>query len=161
VQGGCRARDQRQRVGWRACRARGHRLELPGDAAADGDDHVTVFPNANLNYSFGGGRSVRRSYSMRVRRPSSNVLNPINTSNDPLERRIGNPSIEPQYTHSYMLNASWSGRLGSLRATPFLRRSVNEWEELRTVDDAGVATTTYANLGSTVSLPRVGAPHWT
>lgn len=129
----------------------GNWLELPGHEETYGGSRFDLFPSANLNYSFGGGKRIRASYSMRVRRPSSGVLNPINTSSDPLHIRIGNPDIEPQFTHSYTLNASWSGRLGDLRATPFIRRSVNQWEQLRTVDEDGVATTTYANLGSTGS----------
>lgn len=127
------------------------RLELPGDEPAYENSRFDAFPSANLNYSFGGGKRVRLSYSMRVRRPSSNVLNPINTSSDPLNRRVGNPSIAPQYTHSYTLNANWSGELGSLAASPFLRHSTNEWEQLRMVDSDGVATTTYDNLGSTTA----------
>src|SRR5690606_19479311 len=82
-------------------------------------------------------------------RPSSNQLNPINTSSDPLNRRVGNPDIEPQKTHSFTLNGSWSTSWGYLRATPFFRRSVNEWEQIRTVDENGISTTTYENLGST------------
>jgi hypothetical protein len=127
----------------------GRRLALPGDGGAYANDRLDVFPTVNLNYTFDEGVRVRASYAMRVRRPSSGVLNPVNTSSDPLNRRVGNPSIGPQHTHSYMLNASWSGELGDLRATPFVRRSTNEWEEIRTVDGQGVATTTYANLGST------------
>lgn len=127
----------------------GVRLALPGDGGVYENGRLGVFPSANLSYAFDDGKRVRLSYSMRVRRPSSNVLNPIDTSNDPLDRRVGNPAVGPQYTHSYMLNASWSGERGYLRATPFVRRSTDEWEQIRTVDDRGVATTTYANLGST------------
>lgn len=136
------------KVGARAEQA-GRRLELPGNGGVFEKNEFDVFPSMNLNYSFSQGTRVRLSYSMRVGRPSSNVLSPINTSNDPLNRRVGNPSIEPQYTHFWRLNASWSGELGDLRAAPFFRRSTNEWEQIRTVDDAGVSTTTYENLGST------------
>ncbi len=142
--------DLSAQLGARAEHA-GNQLELPDDENSYGRNYFSVFPSANLNYSFGEGKRVRLSYSMRVRRPSSNVLNPINTSSDELNRDIGNPDIEPQYTHSYTLNANWSGDLGYLRATPFYRRSVNEWEEIRTVDSDGISTTTYDNLGSTNS----------
>src|SRR5690606_6405670 len=128
-----------------------NRLELPGDEEVYGRGYYDFFPSANLTYNFDRGRRIRFSYSMRVRRPASRVLNPINTSSDPLHIRIGNPDIEPQYTHSYTINANWSGDLGYIRATPFLRRSVNQWEQLRTVDENGIATTTYDNLGSTNS----------
>lgn len=127
-------------------------LDLPGVEDRFNRNDFDIFPSANLNYTLDSSKRVRLSYSMRVRRPGSRILNPINTSSDPLNLEIGNPDIEPQYTHSWMMNASWSGRVGFLRASPFFRRSVNEWEELRAVDAEGVATTTWENLGSTNSL---------
>lgn len=128
-----------------------YRLVLPGDQSTFGNDDFSLFPNANITYNLPAGQRLRFSYSMRVRRPSSSVLNPTNTSDDPTSRRIGNPAIEPQYTHAFNLDGSWSGRLGTLRITPSLRRSVNEWERITSVDDRGVSTTTYANLGSTTT----------
>jgi hypothetical protein len=123
-------------------------LGLP-DGDVDVND-MSFFPNANITYNVGEGKRIRASYSMRIQRPSSNVLNPTNTSDDPLNLRTGNPEITPQFTHSYSLDGSWAGQLGTIRISPFYRRSVNEWERFKTVnEESGVATTTYANLGST------------
>ena len=124
-------------------------LFLPDEAAPYLNDDFSIFPNANLSFDLGSGKRIRASYSMRVRRPSSRVLNPTNTSDDPLNRRVGNPDIGPQYTHRYSVNASWSGGLGTLRFSPFLRRSVDEWEQYQSVDELGVSTTTWENLGTT------------
>ena len=126
-------------------------LHLPDEDGPYENDDFSVFPNANLTYDLGGGKRLRASYSMRVRRPSSRVLNPTNTSDDPMNRQVGNPDIGPQYTHSYALNASWTGQLGTLRVSPFLRRSVDEWERYKFVDEDGVSTSTWENLGSTDS----------
>ena len=114
---------------------------------------LSVFPNANLTYNLGEGKRIRGSYSVRIERPSSNVLNPTNTSDDPLNLRTGNPDINSQLTHSFTIAASWAGQLGSIRLSPFYRVSIDEWERIKTVNEVtGVSNTTYANVGSTTTF---------
>lgn len=127
------------------------RIILPSEDANFVNRNFNVFPNTSLVYRFDSGIRLRGSYSMRVRRPSSRVLNPTNTSSDPMTRRVGNPEIDPQQAHSVNFDASWSGRLGTLRVSPFVRKSVNEWERVTSVDVEGVTTSTYANIGTTTS----------
>ena len=110
-----------------------------------------LFPSANVRWELGGGRELRLAYSRRVRRPMVWVMNPINRSNDPLNRFVGNPDIDPQYTHSLSLDASWTGTAGTLRLSPYYRRTVDEWAQIRTVDAQGVSTGTWQNLASTKS----------
>ncbi len=62
---------------------------------------------------------------------------------------MGNPELEPQYTHQARLEGRWSGDVGTLSVTPFLRYTTNEWADIRRVDAEGVATETYENLAST------------
>src|SRR5690606_10739592 len=143
--------DLRAQLGMRGEHAR-TTLDVPGGEGSFSNDHLSVFPNANLTYSLADGMRLRLSYSMRIRRPGSNVLNPTNRSDDPMDIEIGNPDINPQYTHSVGLDASWSGELGMLRFSPFYRHSLDQWERFTTVDADGVSTTTWANLGETRSL---------
>ncbi|HLM69591.1 MAG TPA: outer membrane beta-barrel family protein, partial [Longimicrobium sp.] len=110
-----------------------------------------LFPSANVRWDAGGGRELRLAYSRRVRRPMVWVLNPINRSNDPLNRFVGNPEIDPSYTHSLSLDASWTTTWGTLRFSPYYRRTVDEWAQIRTVDAQGVSTGTWENLASTES----------
>lgn len=107
---------------------------------------VDFFPSANLTYDMGEGRRVRLSYSRRTRRPSPWRLNPIDESTDPLNRQVGNPDLEPQYTHSFGLDASTTTSWGTLRLAPYYRRVVNDWARIRTVDENGVSTTTWENV---------------
>jgi iron complex outermembrane receptor protein len=112
------------------------------------NDYLDLFPSANVSYRFGRSRQLRLSYSRRVQRPSASVLNPVDRSTDPLTRRVGNPDIEPQFTHSLSLDASQSGSKGNIRISAYYRQSTNDWAETITVDDDGVSTRTYQNVAS-------------
>lgn len=123
------------------------RFEVPtGDVFENSG--VDFFPSANLTYEMGNGRRMRLSYTRRTRRPPPWNLNPIDESTDPLNRRVGNPNLEPQYTHSFGLDMSTSTSWGTLRLAPFYRRIVNDWARIRTVDENGVSTTTWENVAT-------------
>lgn len=136
-------------LGLRAERA-DTRFELPSGESFE-NDYASLFPSANISYDLGGGRRLRLSYSRRIRRPSPRILNPINESTDPLNRYVGNPDIAPQYAHSVSLDASWTGPLGTLRISPYYRRSVDDWAQIKRVDADGVSTVTWENIASTAS----------
>jgi hypothetical protein len=113
--------------------------------------YFDLFPSLSLSYSRDRSKRVRLSYSRRIGRPSVGVLDPTNRSTDPLNRTVGNPDLEPRYTHSVSLNASWSGSLGTLSLGPYWRRAVNGWERIIEVDEQGVSTRTWDNLASQTS----------
>jgi iron complex outermembrane receptor protein len=137
-------------AGLRAEGARTRLTPVEADSAYE-NSFFSLFPSANVRWEAGGGRELRLSYSRRVRRPMVWVMNPINRSNDPLNRSVGNPDIDPSYTHSLSLDASWTKTFGTLRFSPYYRRTVDEWAQIRTVDAQGVATSTWRNLASTES----------
>ena len=137
-------------VGLRAERA-DTRLDVAGvDDVYRGDD-LGLFPSVNLRYDLGGGRDVRFSYSRRVRRPQPWVLNPTDRSTDPRNRYVGNPALDPQFTHSVSVETSWTGPYGTLRLSPYYRRTVDDWTQIKTVDAQGVSTVTWENLASVES----------
>jgi hypothetical protein len=49
------------------------------------------------------GREAKRSDSPGPVQIEANVLNPTDRSTDPMNRRVGNPYIDPQFTHSFSL----------------------------------------------------------
>lgn len=109
-------------------------------------DYLHLFPSANLAYRLDSSRRLRLSYSRRIRRPRASVLNPTDVSTDPLNRRVGNPDIEPQFSDALTLHASWTGSAGGLQLSPFYRTTSNGWERITTVDEQGVSTRTYENV---------------
>jgi hypothetical protein len=133
-------------VGSRARWSETH-FEVPTGEAFE-TSGLDFFPSANLTYEFERGRRLRFSYSRRTRRPPPSRLNPIDQSTDPLNRSVGNPDLEPQYTHSFGLDASASMPWGTLRLSPYYRRVTNDWARIQTVDDDGSSTRTWENLAS-------------
>lgn len=112
------------------------------------NDYRSVFPSANLSWDFGRGVTARLSYSKRIERPAAWYLNPEVPTTDALSRTAGNPYLKPKYTHSFSLEGSWTGSRGSLRVSPYYRRTVDNWDQYVLVDSAGVATTTWLNASS-------------
>jgi hypothetical protein len=108
-----------------------------------------LFPSANLAYDFGSGRQLRGSYSRRLQRPSASNYSPINTTPaDPFNRSVGNPRLTPAYIHSFSVDGSWAGALGTLRAAPFLAQGSGFWIGLRSVDEDGASTMMPDNIAS-------------
>ncbi|MBW3569513.1 MAG: TonB-dependent receptor [Gemmatimonadetes bacterium] len=134
-------------VGLRAERA-DTRLTVPGMDQGFDKSYFSLFPSANLRWDLGGGRDVRLAYSRRVRRPRPGLLNPVDRSTDPLNRTVGNPDLDPQYTTSLSLETSWTGTFGTLRLSPYYRRTSDDWTQIKRVDEHGVSTVTWENLAS-------------
>jgi len=108
-----------------------------------------ILPSANLAYQFGQGRQLRLSYSNRVQRPAARSYNPLNSSPiDPYNRSVGNPLLTPAEIHTASLDASWSGTVGTLRASQFYGRGSRFWTATRQVDANGVATIMPENIAS-------------
>lgn len=116
------------------------------------NDYRSLFPSVNLSYTIAQGQTARLNYSKRISRPWTGMLNPYVPTTDPLNQRVGNPYLLPSYTHSFSLDYSWIGTLGTLRVAPFYRRSTDGWEQIKRVDADGVSTVTWENSASTESL---------
>ena len=112
------------------------------------NDYNSVFPNVNVSYQLGAGKTMRVGYSKRIGRPPTFYLNPYRPTVDPLNRIIGNPELGPNYTHSVNADFSWIGSRGTLRIAPYYRETVDNWDQIKTVDSTGVSTVTYRNVAS-------------
>lgn len=113
------------------------------------NDYESLFPNVALTWTLTQGQTLRFNYSKRISRPWAGMLNPYVPADDPLNRNVGNPDLEPSYTHALSLDYSRIGTLGTLRIAPSYRRTVNGWESIKTVDANGVSTVTWQNTAST------------
>jgi len=122
-------------------------ISAAGQDVAD-IDYFSLFPSANLSAQLGEGRDVRLSFSQRVRRPWAQSLNPFVLPVDPLNVRTGNPDLRPTTTRSLTVDAGMRIHGVALRLSPYLRRTTDEVDYLRTVDSAGVGTTMPQNLAT-------------
>jgi outer membrane receptor for ferrienterochelin and colicin len=132
--------------------ARGELADREFDSRSTGvrydHDYQSLFPSANVAWDFGKGRVLRFTYAKRIERPSSYLLNPDVLSTDSLNRFVGNPYLGPKFTHSYSIDASWSGSAGSIRLSPYFRDTYDNWDFVSKVDANGASIGTWANASS-------------
>ena len=121
-------------------------FELPGTGEGFRNEYKTLFPSAAVSYDFGKGRTARINYGKRIGRPWPDILNPYVPVTDPLNRRVGNPHLRPNYTHSITADFSKVGTRGTLRVAPYYRTTVDQWMDIKHVDSAGVSTVTWENV---------------
>jgi outer membrane receptor protein involved in Fe transport len=123
------------------------------------NNYLSFFPSALVAYTLSDQQSVRASYSKRIRRPDTGQLNPFALSGgrgpseteDELNLFRGNPYLQPEYTHAFELAYQRNGQLGTLQVAPYFRHTTDAVRRIKTIDDNGVSTTTFANLATSDS----------
>lgn len=115
------------------------------------NDYFSVFPSGLVAYNPTEAHQLKLSYSKRIWRPNTWLLNPFAQYEDPLNIFVGNPYLKPEYTHSIELGYQQNGSLGTLQVTPYYRRTVDVIRNIRLLGDDGVTTTTFRNLDTSES----------
>ncbi|MFO8233025.1 MAG: TonB-dependent receptor [Longimonas sp.] len=117
--------------------------------------YVSFYPSVFLSYSPNERQQARISYSKRVDRPNLWDINPLDDNEDPTFRNEGNPGLDPEYIHSFELTGTQRWDFGSVTATPYVRHTVNEIEDVtreETTDDGrSVIVRRAENLSSSTS----------
>jgi outer membrane receptor protein involved in Fe transport len=117
-----------------------------GDSFAN--DQTNFFPSGLVSYNLSDKRQVKASYSRRIQRVPTQLLNPFAFHEDERNVMVGNPELTPEFTHAIELGYQQSFPVGSLQVTPFYRRTEDAIRRTRTVGDDGVSTSTFANLAT-------------
>ncbi len=80
------------------------------------------------------------------------MLNPFTSFDDPLNIRVGNPRLMPEYTDAVELTYTQFAPGFTFNATPFFRHTTNVFRRLKTLDeDTGVSTLTFENFATSDS----------
>ena len=120
------------------------------DEAFD-NDYASLFPSAFFTYKLSETHMVKASYSRRIDRPRGRSLNPFPSFDDPLNIRVGNPALRPEYTDAfeagYVHLASW----GSVTLTPYVRRTTDVVRRFQEVREDGVTVRTVGNFDTSTS----------
>jgi len=128
-------------------------INVIGDNAVD-NDYVSLYPSAFLTYEPSERQQARLSYSKRVDRPNLWDINPIEDNENPTFREQGNPTLDPEYIHSFELTGTQRWGQASLTATPYVRHTVNEIEEIEqdtTINGQQVVLRRAENFSSSTS----------
>ena len=62
---------------------------------------ISLFPSAFINYKLNDKQDFQLNYSKRISPPNFFQLLPFPNFSDPQNINIGNPSLKPQFTHSF------------------------------------------------------------
>jgi outer membrane cobalamin receptor len=109
----------------------------------------SVFPSALVAYNFDDAHQVKLSYSTRIRRPDdTDLLDPTRRYQDPLNISLGNPYLKPEYIRALELGLQRTAGRMTIQVTPFWRHTIDAVRTIRTIDSAGVATRTFANVAT-------------
>ena len=124
-----------------------------GDPAVE-SSYTSLYPSAFLTYKPNQRRQLRLSYSKRVDRPNLWDINPIEDNENPAFIERGNPTLDPEYIHSFELTGTQRWDVASVTVTPYVRRTVNEIEEIETeeqIDGQTVTVRQARNFSSSTS----------
>jgi outer membrane receptor protein involved in Fe transport len=128
---------------------------ISGDLTDDSQDfsrnYPSLFPSVHLSYKQNRNTEYLISYSRRINRPRTGMLNPFTDYSDPMNIRSGNPYLDPEFTHSMELGYSKIFKNISLISTLFYRQVNNQIERFKVIDSLGVTTMTFKNLSSGIS----------
>jgi outer membrane cobalamin receptor len=121
--------------------------------------YTSLFPSGLVAYTLGEQQQLRASYSKRIRRPDTGQLNPFalaggrgpSETEDELNLFRGNPYLQPEYTHALELSYQQTVGVGTLQISPYFRHTTDAVRRVKTIDNQGISTTTFANLATSDS----------
>ena len=111
--------------------------------------YENVIPSLSVSKDFPKNHKVRASYTQRIQRPSLEFLNPFVNYADPLNISYGNPLLKPELSHSFELNYSTYFKANSINVSLFRRFTDNNITSVRSVNEQGIVTSTFDNIGKT------------
>ncbi|MES2177880.1 MAG: TonB-dependent receptor [Gemmatimonadota bacterium] len=128
------------------------RLLIPRQTIQTDNQYTSVYPSAILSYNFTQLRQAKLSYSRRVSRPFPQQLSPVVLRLDSRTQQYGNPKLKPEYTDAFEINMTEAKPWGSLQLNPYVRHTGNAVRSIQFVDAAGITTSTFDNVASTVTI---------
>lgn len=108
-----------------------------------------ISPTVNFRYKFSKRTRLQIVYRGKSRQPNIRDLQPVTDRTNPLNIRVGNPSLKPSYTNTFTLNFnSYNAKhQRNMVASVLAENTINSITNQLTYDsESGVRTTTPLNL---------------
>lgn len=111
------------------------------------NNYIDFFPSAFLSQKLPKNHEIQASYSYRINRPNPWMLNPFADYDDPLNIRVGNPYLKPEYIHAVEFTYLKNWKSTFLTASVYYKNSHNNFTRAREVNpETSVATMFWDNL---------------
>ena len=95
--------------------------------------YFNVFPSSSFSYELNEKNTIQFSYSYRINRPNFRNLTPFADFSDPLVYFVGNPNLNPEFTHSMEAGHLVDWGSGSLLSGVYYRYKTGVVERIRRV----------------------------
>ena len=106
---------------------------------------TNLLPNALFTYNFGKNLRLRANYRTRINAPSVNQLQPVANNTNPLNIQLGNPDLQPEYSHNISVNFN--------RFEPSTFRNLFALLNLSRTENKIVNSTTFTPSGAQTTQP--------
>ena len=115
--------------------------------------YTHVLPNAEYRLQLDDMRTLQFRYSTSTREPRMTDLQPFVDNRDPLRIRMGNPDLQPEYTHRLRTEYRFFDTFSFVNLFTYANVSIttNDISQSRTVTERGLQTISPVNLGSSWS----------
>lgn len=115
--------------------------------------YFNLFPSTSFSYELNEKNTAQFSYSYRINRPNFRNLTPFADFSDPLVYFVGNPNLNPEFTHSLEVGHLFDWGPGSLLSGVYYRYKTGVVERIRIVDSVtGVSNIIPVNLSTQKEL---------
>ncbi|HEY0744522.1 MAG TPA: TonB-dependent receptor [Chryseosolibacter sp.] len=111
-------------------------------------DYFNLFPSVNLGYEVRKNRTWQLSYSKRINRPRFRDLLPFSNFADTRVLFMGNPNLNPEYTHSFETGYLLNWENGSVLSSAYYRYRIGVIERITQVDEEGISRIIPVNLST-------------
>jgi outer membrane receptor protein involved in Fe transport len=112
------------------------------------NDYFSFFPSIFLKQGVLKDVEVQLSYTRRINRPRTGMLNPFTDYSDPQNLRAGNPYLKPEYINGFELGVVKYFTSISMTTSGFYRRLTDVITRFTTVTDTGTSLTIPQNIST-------------
>ncbi len=116
------------------------------------NDYLEVYPSAYLNYSLDETSSFNASYSRRVNRPRTGMLNPFPRYSSVSSKMIGNPYLMPEFVSAFEIGYQKFGRGTTFSTSVYAKDITNKHSRFTYVDSNNISITTHENMAGAFDL---------
>lgn len=121
------------------------RTELTETKDINHRNYFNLFPSVNIGFEVQKNRTLQISYSKRISRPRFRDLLPFSNFSDTAVLFMGNPNLNPEYTHSFETGYLINWDKGSVLSSAYYRYRVGVIEQITQVE-GGVTRIMPVNL---------------
>ncbi len=110
--------------------------------------YTDLFPTAHFTYEANPSNQFQLSYSRRLSRPWFRMLLPFSNFSDSRSRRVGNPDLDPEYSHSIETGYLRYFDQGSMLASVYYRHRTGVINRISTFTEDGIELRIPVNLNT-------------